>query len=158
DVGVDAGRRANGYVRPERRRRPTRSGIDQVVLPLAAAQPPALRGARGREAAEELDHRPVGEGNVDRSGRREVDAGGDEAGSVGEAAGVVDRLALDHAVQVELERPWTAQAAPAEAKFPPAPGITFPHRLGTRLQLVEVAVVPGGLDRVPERGIDEPVR
>jgi hypothetical protein len=128
-----------------------------MVLPGACSEPAAVHRPARREPAARDPHRiAAGQGDVALAAARIVAARSNEAVSREEADGFVDGLALDDAVQVELEPDRAHEQATEHPHRAPVAGCACAGLLGTRLELVEVAVVPGCRERADKRRIDEP--
>ena len=150
----------DGHLLPRRSRRQAGARVDQVVLLRAAAQPAALRSCRSsrgrlRRSAHgaAARQRDVDRPRVARSPPAETKPGAGE-----QRERVVDRQRLDDAVQVELHARGRARAAGRAAATPRQAAQRGPARRRVGVELVEVAVVAGRLDRGAERRVDEAVR
>src|SRR4051812_13538476 len=131
-----------------------------MVLLDAAAQPAPAGDRAGREAAAaDGDDVAVGQLDLERAGRREVAAGGDEAPVREQRESVVDRAALDDAVQVQLQPRGAPEQTADRPHRPPVRNArrdSWPPEV--RAQEREVAVVPGGGHRRADRRCDEAAR
>jgi hypothetical protein len=143
DVRRDAVLCSHRDVAPGGARRPAGGRIDQMVLRLAAATPAAPRDAARREAAAvEANRVAAGQADVDRPGRRDVATCADPA-VADEREGVVDRLALDDAVQVEHHRLGAQEHPSAQPQREQGRDRHRLDRLAVEGKRREVAVVAG---------------
>jgi hypothetical protein len=104
DVRIQAGGRGDGDVAPPAPRGRAGRRVDQMVLGLAAAPPRSLGdAARGEAAAVDRHRCSTREADHDRHRRRQISAGRHPAAAE-QRQRIVDRAALDDAVQVERDR------------------------------------------------------